>query len=614
MSEFHFLRPVWLLLLFAIPLLPVIARHARQGQNGWLKVMPETLLRPLISQTGALKESGKSPLVMLSLALVLMAVILAGPAWREAPTPLQQQNDSLVIVLDLSLSMLATDVEPDRLTLAKRKIRDLLKEREGAFTGLVVYAADAHVVTPLTDDTDTVLGLLGVLDPLIMPAAGNRPDLGITLAKSLLDQGAPGAGRILLISDDVRAEHQYAIRDTLMDSNFSLSTLAVGTPEGGPIPLPKRGFIRDNGEVVITRTDPEALTWVAERTGGKSHRLTFDSRDLRALDLRAADSDDWQDSDRELTVSRWQDDGYWLLWLALPLLLICWRRGALLVVLLLVAPMVPSPAMALGWDDLWSRPDQRGEALIAEDPQRAAEQLERPDWRGSAQYRAGDYESAASSFSESAGADAAYNRGNALARAGDLEAAIAAYEQTLQIQPGHEDAIHNLELVKQLLDQQQEQQQNNQQSGGENSDGESAESNQQNPSQEPGGQSPSDGQQLPGEDSESDQREQGGESQPDEGESEGAGQVESQAESEAAARPREQESTDPPSAAGSETGQDRSANQTPALPELETSPLSQGQERWLRRIPDDPGGLLRRKFLQQYRERETQPSESDTPW
>lgn len=611
MSEFHFLRPFWLLVLLAIPLLPVIARHARQGQNGWLKVMPEALLRPLISQTGTLKGSGKSPLVMLSLALLLMAIILAGPAWREAPTPLQQQNDSLVIVLDLSLSMLATDVEPDRLTLAKRKIQDLLKEREGAFTGLVVYAADAHVVTPLTDDNDTVLGLLGVLDPLIMPAAGNRPDLAITMAKSLLEQGAPGAGRILLISDDVQAEHQYAIRDTLMDSNFSLSTLAVGTPEGGPIPLPKRGFIRDNGEVVITRADPAALAWVAERAGGKSHRLTFDSRDIRALDLRAVDSDDWQDSDRDLTVSRWQDDGYWLLWLALPLLLICWRRGALLVVLLLVAPMVPSPAMAFGWEDLWSRPDQRAEALIAKDPQRAAEQLERSDWRGSAQYRAGDYESAASSFSESDGADAAYNRGNALARAGDLEAAIASYEQVLKAQPEHEDASHNLELVKQLLDQQQ---QSNQQSGGENSDGESSESNQQNPSQEPGGQSPSDRQQPPGEASESDQSQQGGERQPGEGETEAESEAEREAESEAGAKPREQESTEPQSAAGSEPRQNEPANQTAALPELDTSPLSQGQERWLRRIPDDPGGLLRRKFLQQYRERETQPSENDTPW
>lgn len=605
MSEFHFLRPLWLLVLLALPLLPVVIRQARQGQNGWLRVMPETLLKPLISQSGGMKSTGNSPLLILCLALLLIAIALAGPAWREAPTPLQQQNDSLVIVLDLSLSMLATDVEPDRLTLAKRKIQDLLKEREGAFTGLVVYAADAHVVTPLTDDRDTVQGLLGVLDPLIMPAAGNRPDLGVALAKSLLEQGAPGAGRILLISDDLRAEHQYAIRDTLKGSNFSLSTLAVGTPEGGPIPLPKRGFIRDNNGIVITRADPEALAWVAERTGGKSHPLTFDSRDLRSLDLRAVDSDDWQDSDRNLTVSRWQDDGYWLLWLALPLFLVSWRRGALLVAVLLIAPTVPGPAMAFGWDDLWSRPDQRAETLIEKDPKHAAEQLDSPDWRGSALYRAGEYDSAASSFGESDGAGAAYNRGNALARAGELEAAIDSYEKALTTQPDHEDASHNLELVRQLLDQQQ-QQQNNQQSGNENSDGESSQNNQKSPSQEPGGQNPADNQQPPGDGSESDQSQQGGDNPPGEGESE--------AESEAGVKPQEQDSNERQSASGSEAAQDDSDGQTSAPAELETSPLSQGQERWLRRIPDDPGGLLRRKFLQQYRERDTQPTESDTPW
>lgn len=594
MSDFHFLRPFWLLILLAIPLLPVIVRQARQDQNGWLKVMPEALLKPLISQNGALKGSGNSLLAMLSLALFLMAITLAGPAWRQAPTPLQQQNDSLVVVLDLSLSMLATDVEPDRLTLAKRKIQDLLKEREGAFTGLVVYAADAHVVTPLTDDNDTVQSLLGVLDPLIMPAAGNRPDLGITLAKALLEQGAPGAGRMLLISDDIPAESQYAIRDTLMDSGFSLSTLVVGTPEGGPIPLPKRGFIRDNGDVVITRADPGALAWVAEKTGGQSHPLTFDNGDLRALNLRAQDSDDWQDSDRELAVSRWQDDGYWLLWLALPLMLVCWRRGALLVVTLLVAPMVPSPAMAFGWDDLWSRPDQRAEALIEKDPKRAAEQLDRPDWRGSAQYRAGDYESAASNFSKSDSPEAAYNRGNALARAGDLEAAITSYEQALKAQPGHQDANHNLEILKQLLEQQQEQeqeqeQQNNEQPGEDNSEGEDSESNQNNPSQQPGGQSKPDGQPPQGDDSESDQ-----------------------GESEAETKPPE--SAEPQSSAGNETEQSESTGETSAPAELEPSPLSQGQERWLRRIPDDPGGLLRRKFLQQHQQRNTQPNENDTPW
>ncbi|WP_166265261.1 VWA domain-containing protein [Marinobacter caseinilyticus] len=610
MADLHFLRPLWLLALLTLPLLPLVIRQARKGQNGWARIMPATLLNPLLSGGGTADKPVKSPLIILVLAIATLTFALAGPAWRQAPTPLQQQNDSLVIILDLSLSMLATDVEPDRLTLAKRKILDLLKERDGSFTGLVVYAGDAHVVTPLTDDRKTIEGLLGVLDPLIMPATGNRPDLAVALAKSLLDQGAPGQGRLLLISDDVPAKQEYTIRDLLQKSPYRLSTLAVGTVEGGPIPLPKQGFIRDNGEVVITKADPDGLARVAERTGGGSHVLTFDNRDLRALDLRARDRDDWQDSDRDLSVSRWQDDGYWALWLALPLLLLGWRRGALLAVMVLVLPLMPSPAMAFGWDDLWSRPDQRGEALIEQDPKAAIDRFSRPDWRGSAQYRAGDYKAAAAEFAAAQSLEAQYNQANALAKSGDLQAALERYDQVLGQQPDHEDARYNRDLVKQLLDQQQQQSQdgddNQQQQNSQNQ-----QQNQQNKSQEPGadgnppeqppsggGESSNPGQQNPGSDGGQSQRSQAAQ-EPKEGQG----------------QPSEQEASNQPRDAtqrGSE--QEGSPPEIEAPAALDEQPLSQGQEQWLRRIPDDPGGLLRRKFLQQYRDSDTQPSESDTPW
>ena len=192
MSDLHFLRPLWFLLLLIIPLLPRLLQWLHQGQSGWARVMPRTLLTPLLSQTGMEGGQRRSPLLALSLLTVLLAFALAGPAWRQAPTPLQQQNDSLVVVLDLSLSMLATDVEPDRLTLAKRKIRDLLMERKGGFTALLVYAADAHVVTPLTDDRQTIEGLLDVVDPVIMPKPGNRPDLAISGPGNCWNRAPPG--------------------------------------------------------------------------------------------------------------------------------------------------------------------------------------------------------------------------------------------------------------------------------------------------------------------------------------------------------------------------------------------------------------------------------------
>ena len=603
MADFHFLRPLWLLLLLVALVLPLVFKRVRQSDSGWSRVIPPQLLRPLISQSGAAGGQKRSPVLPVVAALVVLAVALAGPSWRKAPTPLQQQNDSLVIVLDLSLSMLSTDVTPDRLTVAKRKIRDILKAREGSLTALVVYAADAHAVTPLTDDSNTIEGMLEVLEPVIMPAAGNRTDLGIQRGLDLLEQGAPGTGRLLLIADNVDERYLPRISDTLTGSRFALSTLTVGTSEGGPIPLARQGFIRDGGDIVITRADPAGMAELAKSNGGDSHSLTITDEDIRSLELRPIDSDNWQDSERDLTVNRWQDDGYWLLWLAAPLALLGWRRGAMVAILLTLLPLTPRPAMAMDWDALWSREDQRAPALIEEDPEQAARILDNPQWRGSALYRSGDYESAAGAFASEDTPRASYNRGNALARAGKLEEALEAYENVLAKQPGHEDALFNRDLVKQLLEQQQNQ------SSGDGSESSDQDGNQQQQGNQQNSQNGSDTQNQDG-----DPSDQAGQNQPDNqqnGQQNNEPQ-DSQQNGQSDEQEKQAESDQQRQGDADASESDGQASGTPA--ELDTSPLTQGQEQWLRRVPDNPGGLLRRKFLQQYQERETPSDEGDTPW
>ncbi|WP_166261015.1 VWA domain-containing protein [Marinobacter salicampi] len=613
MDDLHFLRPLWLLLLLAIPLLPAAARQVKQHQSGWARIIPAALLKPLIRSGGTTSSPSRFSAAPLMAAWLILCLALAGPAWREAPTPLQQQNDSLVIVLNLSLSMLATDVEPDRLTLAKRKIRDLLGEREGSLTGLVVYAGDAHVVTPLTDDRQTIEGLLGVLDPIMMPATGNRADLAIARARELLERGARGKGRILLITDDIQASHRYAIRDELEGSPYPLYALVVGTRSGGPIPLPKQGFVRDNGDIVVVQADPEALAELTSRTGGSSHSLTVDNTDINSLDLLAGNASGWEETEQDLTVSRWQDDGYWLLWLALPLLLLSWRKGALMATVLVVAPTVPSPALALEWADLWQRPDQRGQALIEQDPERAAKKFDDPSWRGSALYRAEDYDAAAEAFEQAPGADAHYNRGIALTRAGKLEEAKEAFEEALAADPNHEDARHNAEIVEELLEQQQQEQQDgegeseDQDQDSQNQDGEQQgdkegdqRGDQQSDQDSDASESPDSGQQDQGGQSSDQQQDSQADDQQPGAQNEGDGDDQEQPQP---AQPRQLDGTPEP---GTDQNAEAAEEQGPQL--------DQGQEQWLRRIPDDPGGLLRRKFQQQYRERATQPDESDTPW
>ncbi|WP_375176993.1 VWA domain-containing protein [Marinobacter mobilis] len=605
MADFHFLRPFWLLLLLLIPLLPLIQRRAASSENGWKRIIPPHLLGPLMGDASGQSRPHKRRLLPVTMLVLLLAVALAGPAWRQVATPVQQQNDSLVIVLDLSLSMLATDVMPDRLTVAKRKIRDILVSRQASLSALVVYSADAHLVAPLTDDRRTIEGMLDVLDPTLMPSAGNRADLAIAQAVTLLNNGARGPGRIVLITDDVSTRYQQAIRNQMNDSRYSLSALVVGTEEGGPIPLSGHGFIRQGNDIVLARANPSALERLAEATGGRSHPLTLDDQDIKALQLRSADGNSWQDTDQDLSVERWQDDGYWLLWLILPLFALSWRQGSLLVVMVIVLPALqPSPAMAMDWDDLWSRPDQRGEALIAEDPERAAERFDDPEWRGSALYRAGDYEGAARSFAQSEHAEARYNRANALARSGKLQEAIDEYNTVLAEAPDHEDALINRDIVKELLEQQQSQNQDG--DGEQDSEGENEE-NQNNQSSSGSGEQPQPGENDNGGDEGSPQ------SAPQDGDN-SQGQPDDSGEADQPSQPDQEPESDGESQRTNDEPSDGEEQPAPALSELDTAPLSQGQEQWLRRVPDDPGGLLRRKFLQQYQNRETQPDKGDTPW
>lgn len=598
MTEFHFLRPAWLLLLLCLPLLLRLLRHPGQSDSGWSRLIPEHLLAPLVrapdkDNRRRRRYGGR---LLMALAWCSLVLALAGPAWRMAPTPVKQPGDSLVMVLDLSLSMLATDVTPDRLTQAKRKIRDILQARAGSLNALVVYAADSHVVTPLTDDSRTIEAMLSVLEPVIMPAPGNRADLAISRALDLLARGAPGRGRILLISDSVDSRYHESIRKALQDTPYTLDTLVVGTRQGGPIPLARRGFIRDNGQIVISRADPEGMAQLARDNGGRSHRLTLDDTDIRALSLLPSASDDsWQEN-AHTSIQRWQDDGYWLLWLALPLLLLGWRRGLLAAALLAFLPLAPAPAQAADWDSLWLREDQRAPALIEQDPEEAAQTLESPEWKASALYRAGRYDEAARLFGSLSGADAAYNRGNALARAGRLEEALRAYDEALAQAPDMDDARHNRRLVQQLLQQQRQQSQQpspgqdsqpgNNSSGSPEQESHSGHQNGGQPSQNHSGNNRND-------DHSSDK----GSAQPSD-----SGQEPPEVSGKRQEEGREQADND----AGAATAE--------ALPEVEAVPLSRDQEQWLRRIPDDPGGLLRRKFLQQYQQRQTAPDEGDTPW
>ena len=242
------------------------------------------------------------------------------------------------------------------------------------------------------------------------------------------------------------------------------------------------GFVTDdNGQVVVPQVDISGLQRLAAAGGGRYAALTTTDRDLDALFPRGAlplgatlEASVDGGGEEQYEADIWLDRGAVLAALMLPLLALCFRRGWIVVWALVV--LVPLPrAQALEWQDFWQRPDQRGlKAFESEQPERAAELFENPEWRSAAQYRAGKFEDSAASLSSIDSTEGHYNRGNALAKAGQLPAAIAEYDRTLELDPEHEDARYNRDLLQQYLQDHPEQQQ--QQDQGEGQPGQPGES------------------------------------------------------------------------------------------------------------------------------------------
>ncbi|MBF0181489.1 MAG: VWA domain-containing protein [Magnetococcales bacterium] len=551
----HFLRPWWLTALLLLPLLWWMWRREGAGRGGdWARVCDPHLLPHLLRASANSGKAGRGFPYLLALALTLAVVALAGPVWRKLPQPLFRAETTMIVLLDLSLSMDAEDVRPSRLERAKLKIADLLGKRKEGTTALIVFAGEAFTVTPPTTDTQTIHAQLQALSTEIMPVLGSRPDRALALAGKMLARTEVAArGVVVLITDAEVVPDALEQAAALRREGHRLLVLGVGTPEGAPIPLRKGGFVRDaQGGIVIPRLEEEPMQRLAASGGGGYARMAGDDRDLDGLLALAKVRPDDPVKATTLAADLWHEEGPWLLLPLLPLAAWGFRRGCLVVVM--VCLMGVRPAMAVDWESLWQNPDQRGAGrLAAGDADGAADRFVDPAWKGVALYRAGRFEESLNAMSGQDSADAWYNRGNALARLDRLPEAARAYEEALKRDPGHEDARHNLEQVKKR---------------------------QEPPPPQEDKPSPKDADQQTNDIS----REKEKPPEPEKSESREEKQEEKQ-----------EEEQDPQK-----------------LAKKEEKELAEQQ--WLRRIPDDPGGLLRRKFLYQYQQRQTPARQETNAW
>ncbi len=456
MLPFTFLRPLWLLGI--VPILALcwyLYRHRRQ-RSGWDSLLPTAMRKALVEGQPGRHYIGRY--LLLAAVWTLGLIALAGPAWESTDSVQREDSSSLILVLQVSRSMLSNDLQPTRLERAKRKIRDILERYPDRRAALVAYAGSAHLVAPLTRDHRTLINLLDALHPDIMPVRGQQADQALLLAASLRNEQGDSATQVLLLTSGIEDLDRARLELAAERLGDSLQVIGIGTADGAPVPLAEGGFMRDDkGRILLPRLNEPELAEFAYSHGGRYARMTLDDSDMTQLlnSEQAAQQASAEQRQRS-------DQGHWLVLLLLPLVALGARRGWLL--LMFCAIWLPPPASAMSWADLWLRPDQQAAAMMAEGRAAdAAARFEDPQWRAHALLESGDYAGAAEVWGTLAeqqpdNAELHFSHGTALALAGDSPAALAAFEQTLTRAPDHTAARHNRERVEAYLAEQKTEQ------------------------------------------------------------------------------------------------------------------------------------------------------------
>jgi len=621
-TNLHFIRP---LVLWSLPVVLFIVWQILKNNSkddGWSKICDPHLLDAIKIKSAG--QGSRWSLLLWPIAIVAV-IAIAGPAFRKMPTPVIKNQSALILALDVSRSMLADDIKPNRLERAKFKINDILEQRQDGQTALIVYAGDAFVVTPLTDDTETIALMLKAITPDIMPVQGSRADIALEKSRDLLQQAGYPSGEIILISDGVSTNKAAEMAADLAKSRIKTSVLAVGSKEGAPIPT-ARGFVKDTaGNIVIPKLKVKALQKLARAGNGRFSQMSGDSSDINHLIPSSIEQEDEQNKhdmsneDDAFDTEKYIDEGPWLTLLLLPLLLLMFRKGVLLSLFLLVGLQSPQSSYAFEWDDLWLNSNQKAAKLIDQQQfNQALETATASQLKATAAFRSKDYQQAKELFNDGS-ADGFYNQGNALAASGKLKEALEAYQSSLQIRPDDEDTLYNKEQVEKALKEQEKQEQKDQ----ENKDQDKKENQEEQQDQDKKDQQNKEDSQDQKEqesDSENKDGEQSKDQQKEDGNPDQEKKKEEQSEmtDEEKRKQEEQEkklAEEDKKAAEKEAQeqQEKKQQEVKMTPEemAEDAENKEAIEQWLRRIPDDPGGLLRRKFYYQYNQQNTKPDETE---
>ncbi|MFT6989802.1 MAG: Ca-activated chloride channel family protein [Paraglaciecola sp.] len=443
LSQFHFLRPWWALTLIPFVVVLLLQFKKNQISQRWHGIIAPHILKHLIVKQGVHKLF--NPITLIALLMVVSVVVLMGPSWSRQPSPFVEDAAALVVVLDVSSSMQSKDVQPSRLERAKQKVTDLLNSRKGNKASLIVYAGSAHTVLPLTNDSDILQIYLQAIDSAIMPKQGKFPEKVIPiLDQHLKDPLIPST--VLLITDGLGQASLSAFSEYFKTKPYQLLVLGVGkTTEQ----------IKLEGLKGIPPIEEEKLQQLASANNGKYISLTIDESDINQID-NLIDGFFVLVDNEEVP---WVDQGYYLLFVALLILLPWFRKGwsiQWVLAALMIGGMTTSPKSYAGngFTDLWLTPDQQGRWYFAQqDYITAGERFDKAMWKGVSYYMAEEFALAAEYFSRVDNIEALFNLANTMSHSQNYVVAKRIYQQVVKQNPGHKKALKNLKLVSRIIEE-----------------------------------------------------------------------------------------------------------------------------------------------------------------
>lgn len=555
MQNFHFLRP-WCLMLFIVAAATCWYFHnTLEAVSSWEKVCDKNLLKYLLIKG----SSGQRKFIFYLGLIGFVGGILAasGPSWMKQEAEGLNTQNPIMIALNVSSDMMAKDVSPNRLARAKYAISDFLKNVGEMQSGLIVYAEEPFLISPITEDNRLIDNLLSAIDFDIMPANGDRLDRALQLSAQSLSNGGWSKGQIVIFAADIGEEFARALQkaEEIKKQGYHINIINVSSE-----PNEKLQKIAKQGQGIYQNVNQagELGLKLAEQTSAevkKSHRK----------------------------ISQWLDNGYFLCFIPLLCCLYFFRRGIFMVLFVLG---ISFPAQA----GFFLNANQEGmRAFNQQDYQKAAQKFKSPKWQGSSFYRLGEYDKALQFFNKTQDTESLYNQGNALAKMGKIKEAINKYEEVLRQNPQHEDAKFNLEYLKQQ--NQQQPQSSNSQNNDDNKNKEQEQNQQQATTPEQSRQEQNqDKEQNSQSDQSKNQSSQNQQPSPEQQENQGTENNHRQQQQKQATSPQNQEE------------KQQNSLQTLQNNEGETkyNEEIQAREMQYREIPEDVGGLLRAFIAREY--------------